>query len=94
MSKVFVCKNCNNVYQTDGGLRKHYRQYPSHKPDKSQPESTAEIAVRHFLDTSLTYRRARLKELVTHLSDTEANNIFLGRVTKVVSTYNFLLKKC
>ena len=95
MPKALICPSCQKVYQTVRGLRKHFRNYASHKEEANDktPPLQAAAAANFFLDVSAHHRSARLKELFKLLTREEFSTVVLYSITKHVSTSSFLLSR-
>ena len=95
----FVCAypGCKRSYSASKSLSFHYRIYPEHCPDDfhaSTKKTTAKKACDEFLGNSLAdnTRSARLKEVISRLTEEEVIKLLLPRVAKSVAPWQFLLK--
>ena len=95
MPKAFTCSDCQKGYESVRGLRKHLKNYPSHKLETNIHVAPlpAAAAATNFMNVSFDHRSARLKELLKLLTVDEFSTVVLSSVTKHVSTSAFLLSR-
>lgn len=86
MSKEFPCPTCTNVYQSSGGLRKHFRKFVTHKSGVTENGLLpASKAVNLFVGVHECHRKARLNELAKQLTEEEIHGIFLPKIAQSIS---------
>ena len=87
--------DCIKGYEIVRRLRKHFKNYPSHKLETNihvAPLPAAGAAT-NFMNVSFYHRSARLKELLKLLTADEFSTVVLSSVAKHVSTSAFLLSR-
>ena len=98
MPHSFICEKCGNSWQTHRSLRRHYQENESHRPSQQgrhvgNDTEDASTAVNKFMAVPESYRRYRVKTLVSRLSDDEICQYVLPVLCSRVSLYTLLLKK-
>ena len=95
MPKAYTCSDCLKGYESVRGLRKHFKNYPSHKLETNIHVAPlpAAAAATNFMAVSFHHQSARLKEISKLLTVDEFSTVVLSSVSKHVSASAFLLSR-
>ena len=93
---MFPCEfeECQKVCTSERSLRRHFETFPFHKVNTIKVQNARSATEEYINDCPSVNRVARLKELAKNIQSQELLSIFLSRIVKELTTYQFMLSAC
>ena len=86
----YECRTCSTVVTTKNPVCRHYKSFPEHKPEKQRNNSARTLL--HGL--SDYHRKNQIRQFLSELKEEEMTRIVLPALSKLVTTFDYLLLRC